>query len=128
MSALPSRAACNFLNLENVVTDSTTAGVVKKRKPRFNTKTYITSWNAWQIRLALWGGALAVGLAATLFAKAADQANDVFQRILEHGSWLPFILTPAGLMLLLVCVVGTQSFAVTEIIFGFCNSSLFTAS
>jgi H+/Cl- antiporter ClcA len=87
------------LNLEIVVTDPTTAGTVKKRKPRFNTKTYITSWNAWQIRLALWGGALAVGLAATLFAKAADQANDVFQKILEHGTWLPFILTPAGLML-----------------------------
>jgi len=87
-----------LLNLENVVTDTTADKTVKKRKPRFSTKTIIASWGAWQIRLALWGGALAVGLAATLFAKAADYANEVFHLVLTQGSWLPFILTPVGLM------------------------------
>lgn len=82
------------------MTDTTAVNSVSKRKRRinFNAKTYITSPHAWQIRLALWGGALAVGLIATLFALAADRANEVFLMILEHGSWIPFVLTPLGLM------------------------------
>lgn len=57
------------------------------------------SRTAWQIRLALWGGALAVGLAATLFALAADRANDVFRMGLNVSPWLAFVICPAGLML-----------------------------
>lgn len=82
------------------MTDTIAVNAVQKRKPRFNTRAYNTSWNAWQIRLALWGGALAVGLAATLFALAADRANEIFLKILVKSDWLPFILTPAGLMLI----------------------------
>ena len=99
MSAPRCGAAHMLLNLEIVVSDTIAEKAVKKRKTRFSTKTIIASWGAWQIRLALWGGALAVGLAATLFAKAADYANEVFHLVLAQGSWLPFILTPAGLML-----------------------------
>jgi H+/Cl- antiporter ClcA len=82
------------------VTDTTAENSVSKRKPRFNAKTYITSRDAWHIRLVLWGGALAIGLVATLFALAADRANEVFLMILEKGSWIPFVLTPLGLMLI----------------------------
>jgi H+/Cl- antiporter ClcA len=82
------------------VTDTTAVNAAPKRKPRFNTKTYFTSRDAWHIRLVLWGGALAVGLAATLFALAADRANEVFLMGLEKASWLPFIITPLGLMLI----------------------------
>ena len=82
------------------MTDTTAVNPVAKRRPRFNTKTYFTSRDAWHIRLVLWGGALAVGLAATLFALAADRANEVFLMGLEKSSWLPFIITPAGLMLI----------------------------
>jgi len=80
--------------------DIAAAKPLRKNKPRFNTKTYITSWNAWQIRIALWGGALAVGLAATLFALAADQANELFRWLLDKSEWLPLVLTPAGLVLI----------------------------
>jgi len=86
--------------LETVVTDTTAVNPVARRKLRFNTKTYLTSLDAWHIRLVLWGGALAVGLAATLFALAADRAYEVFLMILDKGSWIPFVLTPLGLMVI----------------------------
>ncbi len=70
-----------------------------KRRPRWNIYTHLTSRNAWQIRIALWGGALAVGLAATLFALAADHANEVFLHGLHLSPWLAFLICPAGLML-----------------------------
>ena len=70
-----------------------------KRRKSFKTNYNLTSRNAWQIRLALWGGALAVGLTATLFALAADRANDVFMHGIAISPWLAFIICPAGLML-----------------------------
>jgi len=82
------------------VSDTSSAKPVVKKRRIFNTKTYITSWDAWQVRMALWGGALAVGLAATLFAIGADYANEVFHMALAKAHWLPFILTPLGLMLI----------------------------
>jgi H+/Cl- antiporter ClcA len=72
---------------------------MKARLHRLNARTNLTSRNAWQIRFALWGGALAVGLAATLFALAADRANDVFLHGIAVSPWLAFIICPVGLML-----------------------------
>lgn len=69
-----------------------------KRRSRFNYMK-LTSRSAWQIRLALWGGAVAVGLCATLFALAADRANAVFQYGLGVSPWLALLICPAGLML-----------------------------
>jgi H+/Cl- antiporter ClcA len=72
---------------------------MKKRMRQFADKTNLTSPIAWQIRFALWGGALAIGLAATLFALAADQANEVFAHGIHVSPWLGFVLCPGGLML-----------------------------
>lgn len=63
------------------------------------TYTKLTSRNAWQIRISLWGGAVAVGICATLFALAADRANALFQRGLAVSPWMAFVICPAGLML-----------------------------
>jgi H+/Cl- antiporter ClcA len=71
----------------------------KRRRRRILSFIRLTSRNAWQIRIALWGGALAVGLAATLFALTADRANEVFQYGLSISPWLAFVICPAGLML-----------------------------
>lgn len=78
---------------------SASNGSAGRRKKKFTTNYNLTSRNAWQIRLALWGGALAVGLTATLFALAADQANDLFLHGIAISPWLAFIICPAGLML-----------------------------
>jgi len=98
MSAPHRGAALIFLNPEYAVNDTSVEKPNRKRRSRFGLKIAIASWNAWQIRIALWGGALAVGLAATLFAKAADLANEIFHKVLEQGAWIPLILTPVGLM------------------------------
>jgi len=73
--------------------------VIKRRLQRFDARVNLTSRNAWQIRLALWGGALGVGLAATLFAIAADHANGLFFDGVTDMPWLAFIVCPGGLML-----------------------------
>jgi H+/Cl- antiporter ClcA len=69
------------------------------KRRRFNANKYLTSSKAWKIRFALWGGALAIGLVATLFAIAADKANELFVHGIHISPWLAFIICPAGLML-----------------------------
>jgi len=73
--------------------------VIKMRLLRLIAKANLNSLTAWQIRFALWGGALAVGLAATLFALAADRANELFSHGIEVSPWVAFIVCPGGLML-----------------------------
>ena len=73
--------------------------MIRRRLRSFDERVNLTSRNAWQIRFALWGGALAVGVAATLFAIAADHANGLFTFGIGFSPWLAFILCPAGLML-----------------------------
>ncbi len=58
------------------------------------------SFKAWRLRLVFWVGALIVGIIAVVFAKMADLADHTFTRLLEDYPLLPFILTPAGLMLI----------------------------
>lgn len=54
----------------------------------------------WRRSMALWTGALLVGLAAIVFAKASDWSYHLFQRLLSHGIWIPLILTPMVFALL----------------------------
>jgi len=70
-----------------------------QKRLRFTAPYNLTSRNAWQIRLALWGGALAIGLTATWFALAADKANEVFLHGIAISPWMAFIICPGGLML-----------------------------
>ena len=69
------------------------------KKRRFIANKYFSSRKAWQIRFALWGGALTVGLVATVFAIAADKANELFIHGIHFSPWLAFVICPAGLML-----------------------------
>ncbi|MEP6511401.1 MAG: chloride channel protein [Dokdonella sp.] len=54
----------------------------------------------WQRRIALWSGAILVALAAIAFAKGADFCYGLFVRMLGHGRWWPFLVTPVGFALL----------------------------
>lgn len=48
----------------------------------------------WQRRALFWSGAILVGLAAVGFAKAADHAYGLFQSIVRHSGYWPFLITP----------------------------------
>ncbi|MGY4515440.1 chloride channel protein [Lysobacter sp. HA18] len=54
----------------------------------------LLSSEGWRRRIALWGGALAVALAAIVFAKAADAAFGLFQRALAFSPYAALIVTP----------------------------------
>ena len=47
---------------------------------------------------AFWIGAVLVGAAAILFADAADLAGRFFATVVTGRPWLPFVLTPLGLL------------------------------
>lgn len=55
---------------------------------------------ALKIRLVFFGGALLVGLVAAIFAICSDYANDWFRHQAQQSEYLPFLITPVGLMLL----------------------------
>ncbi|WP_312706793.1 chloride channel protein [Stenotrophomonas sp.] len=61
---------------------------------------WLGSRQQWLERLALWGGAVAVALAAIVFAKASDAAFAVFRRVHDASPWWPLLLTPALFALL----------------------------
>lgn len=69
-----------------------------RRAPFFKWK--ILSATAWKIRIALWGGAVLVGLAATLFALAAEEADHFFSGLSESDPLLAAAISPLGLMLI----------------------------
>ncbi len=52
----------------------------------------------WRRRLVFWGGAVATGAAAVLFAKCADYAMQFFARQ-SVRPWWPYVAAPAGLAL-----------------------------
>ena len=54
----------------------------------------------WKRRLLLWLGAIAVGLATTVFIKGCILAYDTFSRVFAYGSWWPLIITPCMMALL----------------------------
>jgi H+/Cl- antiporter ClcA len=56
----------------------------------------------WRRRLTFWAGAVIVALVAIAFARAADAAQLLFQRIIEGRPLLVLVLTPAGLALSLL--------------------------
>jgi len=50
------------------------------------------------VRAALWGGALLVGLAATLFAIGSEAAYELFMGLIDHSPYWALLTLPAGLM------------------------------
>lgn len=57
----------------------------------------------WKRRLVFWSGAISVGLVAILFAFACEQANIVFHQLLALSPYIPLLLTPLGLVLIVAC-------------------------
>jgi H+/Cl- antiporter ClcA len=53
----------------------------------------------WKRRVVFWLGAILLALVASGFAQAADEAQDLFGRIIAGRAWLVFLLAPAGLSL-----------------------------
>jgi H+/Cl- antiporter ClcA len=60
----------------------------------------LLSGEHWKRRFALWGGGIAVALAAIVFAKASDAAFSVFRGVVAHSPWWALLLTPAMFSLL----------------------------
>jgi chloride channel protein, CIC family len=54
----------------------------------------------WKRRLVFWSGAISVGLVAILFAVACERANGIFHRMISISPYLPLLVTPLGLMLI----------------------------
>ncbi len=59
----------------------------------------LLSLNEWLLRFVFWGGALAVGAMAVMFALGAQLGNKWFHWILSVSHWLPFVVMPSGLAL-----------------------------
>jgi len=62
-------------------------------------RRYFLSFQGWKTRLIFWGGAVAVGAAAALFARIAEHAMSAFHAVTRTSSWLALVVTPAGLVL-----------------------------
>ena len=60
----------------------------------------LLSGEQWKRRLALWGGGVAVALAAIVFAKASDAAFSVFRGVIAHSPLWALLLTPLTFALL----------------------------
>jgi len=56
----------------------------------------------WKRRLIFWSGAVCVGLVAILFAVACEKANDLFHKLLAISPYLPLLITPVGLVLIVI--------------------------
>jgi len=54
----------------------------------------------WRRRIAILGGAVAVGIVALLFARLADAAGQAFAVLVARWPLAPLVLTPAGFVLL----------------------------
>jgi H+/Cl- antiporter ClcA len=57
-------------------------------------RLFLLSARVWLGRLTFWLGAVAVGLAASLFAIGADKSQAAFTYLLGYSPWLPLLLTP----------------------------------
>lgn len=51
----------------------------------------------WRRRLVFWGGAIATGAVAVLFALGSDLSMRLFRAACATWSWWPFVATPVGL-------------------------------
>jgi H+/Cl- antiporter ClcA len=56
----------------------------------------------WKRRLVFWSGAICVGLVAILFAIACEKANGLFHKLIAISPYLPLLITPLGLVLIVI--------------------------
>ncbi|MDP2056592.1 MAG: chloride channel protein, partial [Thiobacillus sp.] len=75
---------------------------MKWPRPRFpyvqkRHRVSLLSARLWLRHMLLWGGAVAVGLAATAFALSSNHAQALFRKLLAISPWLPLLITPLTL-------------------------------
>jgi len=73
----------------------------------------------WVLRLVFWGGALAVGAVAVLFALGAQFGNRCFHWILSISPWLSFLVLQRALPFLLGyrgVLCGSQGSGIPQVI------------
>ncbi len=68
--------------------------------------THPLSRATWRRRAALWSGALAVALAAIVFAKGSDVCQAAFAALLARSRYWPLLVTPLGFALLAWLTAG----------------------
>ncbi len=61
----------------------------------------LLSRRVWQTRAVFMTGAILVGVVASILAMGSDHASELFLRHIARYVWLPFLVTPAGLMLII---------------------------
>jgi H+/Cl- antiporter ClcA len=62
---------------------------------------HVLSWHPWKARVVFWAGAVAVGVIATVFAWMAEYANIAFHWVVGVSKWLPWIISPFGMVVAL---------------------------
>ncbi len=68
------------------------------RKQWRRTYRQLRSPTAWKIRALFWGGAVLIGLAATILAWASDYASAFIRHLTLTTPWITLILSPLGLV------------------------------
>ncbi len=68
------------------------------RKRIRRSRRQLTSARVWRTRAVFLAGAVLVGAAASLLAVGADRASEQFLQLVEGRPWLPFLITPLGLV------------------------------
>ncbi|MFC0408229.1 chloride channel protein [Roseomonas elaeocarpi] len=74
--------------------EATAATVPKRRRMRRLQRMPLVSPRQWWRRMALWLGAVLVGLVAILFAKLADHAGGLFLSITGRWPWAALVVSP----------------------------------
>lgn len=78
------------------------------------------SFDLWRRRLFFWGGGLLTGLIAVLFTLLCNYCDKRFGLFAEHHPYMPFLITPCGLVLILLIVKkffpGSESSGIPQVI------------
>lgn len=67
------------------------------RRTLRKSRSFWLSPRRWRRRLVFWGGAVAVGAAAVLFALGSDYVHTLFRSLVGVSPYLPLLVTPLGL-------------------------------
>lgn len=74
----------------------------------------------WLRRVVFWGGAIVIGVLATVFAVGAELANEGFHAMVAISPWAPVLIMPAGMALVVyltrVLFPGTQGSGIPQTI------------
>lgn len=74
--------------------------LMRPRHVRVLIRRYGPTSLVWRRRIATGVGAVLIGVAALIFARAADTAMALFNRATADHHWLPFVVTPFGVFAL----------------------------